>query len=621
VTAAFHFRKSWGAEPVPDGTRFRLWAPSQERISVRLVDTNTELPMRRGEAGWFELETDTARPGASYAYVLSDGMAVNDPAARAQAGGANGPSLIVDPTAFEWHSANWKGKPLEELVVYELHTGAFSPEGTFDGVRRHLDHLVETGVTAIELMPVAQFGGERGWGYDGVLLYAPHSAYGGPDGLKRLVDECHLRGLMTILDVVYNHFGPDGNYLHLYAPDFFHPEHATPWGAAIAYEKQPVRDFFIENALFWLDEYRFDGLRFDAIDQIERQSDEPLLEEIGEAVRNRITDRPIHLTTEDDRNITRLHERDDNGRVRLYSAEWNDDVHHAFHVIATGEQDGYYQDYADDAVGHLARALATGFVQQGEMSRYRRGETRGMPSAHLPPTAFVNFLQNHDQIGNRAFNERLTALAEPQVVELLTAILLLSPQIPLLFMGEEWGETRPFRFFTDFHGELGDLVREGRRKEFSRWAAFASEENREKIADPNAESTFAESRLDWAKLGEPAHRARFEFVEDLLDVRRREIVPLVARIGGNAGAACRLDQKAFVVRWRTVEGGGLWLGANVGQQPVALDEDALGPSSTPGAVVFAHGCGAEDAFRSGRLSPRSVVVAVEEGPQFVPLPE
>ena len=621
MTAGFHFPKCWGAEPVGDGTRFRLWAPLQERISVRLEDTGTELPMRRSDEGWFELETEAARPGASYSYVLSDGMAVNDPAARAQAGGVNGPSLIVDPTAYRWRSAKWQGKPLEELVVYELHTGAFSPEGSFDGVSRRLDHLVGVGVSALELMPVAQFGGERGWGYDGVLLYAPHRAYGGPEGLKRLVDECHLRGLMVMLDVVYNHFGPDGNYLHLYAPDFFHPEHATPWGAAIAYEKQPVRDFFIENALFWLEEYRFDGLRFDAIDQIERQSDEPLLEEIGQAVRRRITDRPIHLTTEDDRNITRLHERDDHGRVRLYSAEWNDDVHHAVHVIATTEQDGYYQDYADDAVGHLARALATGFVQQGERSKYRRGEKRGMPSAHLPPTSFVNFLQNHDQIGNRAFNERLTALAEPDIVELFTAILLLSPQIPLLFMGEEWGETRPFRFFTDFHGELGDLVREGRRKEFSRWAAFASEENCAKIADPNAERTFGESRLDWAKLDDPAHRARFDFVKRLLDVRRRKIMPLLERIGGNAGAAHRLAESAFAVRWVTVGGGALWLCANVGEQPVAWAEGAAIAPPTSGTVVFVHGCGAEAAFRSGRLPPRSVVSAVEDGPEFVPLPE
>jgi maltooligosyltrehalose trehalohydrolase len=616
MSRRFHFEKSWGAEPAEGGARFRLWAPSQERIALRLAASGVDLPMQEAGDGWFELTTDAVRPDEGYSFVLANGMAVNDPAARAQLDGVNGPSRLIDPLSYEWRTADWKGRPWEEAVIYELHTGTFSPEGTFDGVLRRLDHLVETGITIVELLPVAQFGGNRGWGYDGVLLYAPHLAYGGPDGLKRLVDAAHERGLMMFLDVVYNHFGPDGNYLGLYAPDFFHPENKTPWGAAIAYEKRPVRDFFIENALYWLEEYRFDGLRLDAVDQIARQTDEPVLEEIAEAVRARITDRHIHLTTEDDRNVTSLHERDAAGGVHLYSGEWNDDYHHAAHVIATGESEGYYGDYAEDAAGHLARALATGYVYQGEPSPYRDGEKRGVPSAHLPPSAFINFLQNHDQIGNRAFSERLTDLASAEAVEALTAILLLSPQIPLLFMGEEFGETRPFSFFTDFHGELGDAVREGRRREFAKWPAFASEENRAKIPDPNAESTFAASRLDWNKLAEPDHRKRFELVKQLLDIRQREIVPLISRIGGNAGTAERLGERTFRVTWQAAESGGLRLYANLTAEP----QSAL-HSQGDERILFAWPAGAEEALRSGTLLPHSIIFTSGDDDGFIPLPQ
>jgi len=326
-------------------------------------------------------------------------------------------------------------------------------------------------------------------------------------------------------------------------------------------------------------------------------------------VRSRITDRHVHLTTEDERNIISLHERDPGGRPKLYSGEWNDDIHHVAHVIATGENEGYYADYVDDPVGGWAKALATGFVYQGERSTFRESN-RGVPSAALPPAAFVDFLQNHDQIGNRAFSERLTALAEPDIVETLTAVLLLSPHIPLLFMGEEWGETRPFGFFTDFHGELGDAVREGRRREFSRWPAFASEESRNKIADPNAKSTFDASRLDWDKLDQSSHRERFDLAKRLLDIRRREIVPLLSRIGGHAGSSERLADRAFVVRWRTEDGRILSLAVNLGDEPVSL-----GASS--GRAVFERNASAE----RSEVGPLGVLATIEEGTDFVPLPE
>ena len=597
----FAFSKSWGGELLDaGGARFRLWAPSQQRLAVRLQGQESDIPMHRAGDGWFEAEAPAASAGDAYWFVLGDGMAVSDPAARAQTGDVHSASLLVDPRAYAWKTESWAGRPWEETVFYELHTGTFSEDGTFDGVRRSLDHLAETGITALELLPVAQFAGTRGWGYDGVLLYAPHQAYGGPVGLKRLVDAAHERGLMVFLDVVYNHFGPDGNYLSLYAEDFFHPERHTPWGAAIAYEKKPVRDFFIDNALYWLEEFRMDGLRLDAVDQIAEHTEEPFLEELARAVRSRIRDRHVHLTTEDDRNITSLHERGPGGEIELFSGEWNDDVHHAAHTIATREGGGYYVDYKDDPVGQLARALATGFIYQGEASEFRDGAARGVPSAHLPPTAFVNFLQNHDQVGNRAFSERLAALADPEMVELLTAILLLSPQIPLLFMGEEWGETRPFGFFTDFHGELGDLVREGRRKEFGKWPEFALQANREKIADPNAEPTFAGSRLDWSKSRQAGHSARLEFVRTLLHLRQREIVPLLASMGPNAGRAESLGDWAFRVSWQAGDRS-LQLLANL-----SLESRQAAPRGAQDHLIYTTRAGSEEAIGGGTIPARTV---------------
>ena len=354
--------------------------------------------------------------------------------------------------------------------------------------------LAEAGFTAVELMPVAQFAGSRGWGYDGVLPFAPHPAYGTPDDLRAFVDAAHGVGLMVFLDVVYNHFGPQGCPLPQIAPAFFHPERETPWGVAIAYERPAVRRYFIENALHWLEDYRMDGLRFDAADHIrDTDSDEEILVEIAREIRARYPDRQVHLTTEDNRNITRLHPWE-GGRPLLHTAEWNDDLHNVAHVIATGETEGYYVDFAKDRWGKYARALAEGFAYQGEPSPHAGGVPRGEASAHQPPLAFLDFLQNHDQIGNRAFGERLTTLAAPAMVRALTAMLLLSPHVPLLFMGQEWGETRPFVFFTDFEGKLADAVREGRRHEFRHFAAFAEPAARAHIPDPNDPTSFEASQ-------------------------------------------------------------------------------------------------------------------------------
>jgi len=607
MTDRFAYRTRWGTEVLDSkSVRFRLWAPGVSELRLVGGGEGGELPMEPGEGGWFEAVTDRLAPGDSYAFRLPDGTTVPDPAARAQLGDVHGRSLLVDPRAYDWRTAAWRGRPWEEAVIYELHTGTFSQTGTFAGIEQRLDHLARTGITAIELMPVAQFGGCRGWGYDGVLLYAPHRAYGGPEGLKALVDATHERDLMILLDVVYNHFGPDGNYLPLYAADFFNAGRDTPWGAAIAYDQSAVRTFIIDNALYWLEEFRFDGLRLDAINEIQDPSAEHILESIARAVRAAITDRHIHLTTEDSRNITRLHERDGNGAPILYTAEWNDDFHHAAQVAAIGESEGYYIDYVTDPARKLARALAEGYVYQGEVSRFWGEAPRGEPSGHLPPTTFVNFIQNHDQVGNRAFGERLCALVPSRVVEALTAILLLGPQIPLLFMGEEWDEGRPFGFFTDFGGELAEAVRNGRRREFRKFAAFGDPAMREGIPDPNAVDTFEASRLNWEALDRSAGRQRHELVTRLLAIRRREIVPRLSGMERAAGTAEADGNTAIGVRWRLGDGAVLTMIANLGDQPGSA------PFTPSGRVLFESDDGIAERIGGGRLPPWSVAVFLKD---------
>ncbi|EEK0568690.1 malto-oligosyltrehalose synthase [Salmonella enterica subsp. enterica serovar Dublin] len=388
------FCKSWGAEYIAaDVVRFRLWATGQQKVMLRLAGKDQE--MQASGDGWFTLDVSGVTPGTEYNFVLNDGMVVPDPASRAQKTDVNGPSYVVDPGSYTWRNTGWKGSRWEQAVVYEMHTGTFTPEGTFRAAIAKLPYLAELGVTVIEVMPVAQFGGERGWGYDGVLLYAPHSAYGTPDDFKAFIDAAHGYGLSVVLDIVLNHFGPEGNYLPLLAPAFFHKERMTPWGNGIAYDVDAVRRYIIEAPLYWLTEYHLDGLRFDAIDQIEDSSARHVLVEIAQRIREDITDRPIHLTTEDSRNIISLHPRDQDGNAPLFTAEWNDDFHNAVHVFATGETQAYYNDFADTPEKHLARALAEGFAYQGEISP-QTGEPRGVKSTGQPPVAFVDFIQNHE---------------------------------------------------------------------------------------------------------------------------------------------------------------------------------------------------------------------------------
>ena len=397
--------------------------------------------------GWFTLDIPGARPGMHYRFRIDDEFDVPDPASMFQPADISGPSEVIDHRAFEWRAAEWRGRPWRNTVLLECHVGAFTPSGTYRGMIEKLDHLVETGITAIELMPIADFPGSRNWGYDGVLWYAPDHVYGSPDDLKTLIDEAHLRGLMVFLDVVYNHFGPEGNYLGRYAPDFFSGTQ-TPWGVAIDYNRAEVRTFAVENALYWVRDYRFDGLRLDAVHAFAEPGGLLLLEELSRAVGEfaRESGRLIHLVLENDDNRAGLLDPSAAIPGGKYRAQWNDDYHHAWHVFLTGETHGYYADYARDPPRAIAKALRAGFVYQGESSPHRGGRKRGEPSCQLPPAAFVNFLQNHDQIGNRALGDRLEWSTDHAALEAALAITLLAPTSPMLFMGDEFGaRTSPSR--------------------------------------------------------------------------------------------------------------------------------------------------------------------------------
>ncbi|MPY73952.1 MAG: malto-oligosyltrehalose trehalohydrolase [Alphaproteobacteria bacterium] len=551
----------------PDKVRFRLWAPKARELRLLVAGRDGEarrLPMMADAQGWREAVVDGAGAGTRYAFLLEDGLQVPDPATRFQPDDVHGPSEVIDPAAYDWQDAAWRGRPWREAVLYETHIGAFTPGGTFAAAAEKLDHLAALGVTAIELMPVADFPGRRNWGYDGALPFAPDSAYGRPEELKKLVDQAHARGLMVFLDVVYNHFGPDGNYLGLYAP-FFTERHATPWGAAIDFDgpaSGAVREFFVQNALFWLEEYHMDGLRLDAVDTIADDSPKHILYELAERVRAQSAGgRHVHLVLENDRNEARYL-----GDSR-YDAQWNDDFHHALHCAVTGERNGYYADYAGDAAAHLGRTLTSGFAYQGEPSPFRGGRRRGEPSGRLPPTAFVGFIQNHDQVGNRAFGERIHALAAADALHAAIAILLLAPSPPLLFMGEEWRCDRPFLYFCDFADALADAVREGRRSEFARLDAFRDEAARARIPDPNDIETFRASVLDWSQLELPDGRACCGLYRRLLALRRREIVPRLDGVAGDSGTFERFGERGLHCRWTLAGGDALSLLANLGAAP------------------------------------------------------
>ncbi|AZF42852.1 Malto-oligosyltrehalose trehalohydrolase [Pseudomonas sp. R1-43-08] len=542
-------------------TRFALWAPDAFYVSVELQDGKS-IAMLPQANGWFEVEV-ACPAGTLYRFNIDGERDVPDPASRAQALDVHGWSRVVDPLAYEWRHSHWQGRPWHEAVIYELHVGAM---GGYAEVEKQLPRLAELGVTAIELMPLAQFPGERNWGYDGVLPYAPHSTYGTPEQLKHLIDSAHGHGLAVILDVVYNHFGPDGNYLGQYAKGFFQEDVHTPWGAGIDFERREVRDFFLDNALMWLLEYRFDGLRLDAVHAIDNPE---FLRELAQRVRQQVdTGRHVWLMLENELNQASLLEQD-------FDAQWNDDFHNVLHVLLTGETDAYYSDFAEQPTVKLARCLGEGFIYQGEPTRH--GHTRGEPSAELPPTAFVAFLQNHDQIGNRALGERLHQLCSPQALKAATALLLLSPMIPLMFMGDEVNAAQPFLFFTDHHGELAQAVREGRRNEFADFAAFHDPEQRERIPDPNALTTFLQSK---PSLVENEHT---QLYRHLLGLRRQYVVPHLP--GSVALGAQVLADSAVTARWRLGDGSVLQIDLNLSAEPIDQPASAHVIFQTPAEPV------------------------------------
>jgi malto-oligosyltrehalose trehalohydrolase len=551
------------------GVRFRVWAPAAHTVAVRLGadGAGPTLPMQASAGGWFELATDAARAGSRYSYVINGVRAVPDPASRFQPDDVHGPSEVIDPTSFAWTDGAWRGRPWSETVLYELHVGTFTPDGTYAGVGGKLDYLVDLGVTAIELMPLSESPGRHNWGYDGVQPFAPESQYGRPEALKALIQAAHAKNLMVFVDVVYNHFGPEGNYLHLYAPQFFTDRHPTLWGAGINVdgpESRVVRDFFIHNALYWIEEFGIDGLRLDAVNAIRDDGSPHILIEMAETVRRAVSrDRHVHLVLENGENIATYLERGTDGGPRWYTAQWNDDLHHALHVPITGETGGYYVDYRDRRDERLGRALAEGFVYQGEVAAYVGSRARGQPSGHLPPSAFVSFLQNHDQIGNRAFGERIATLAEPAAVQAAVAIVLLAPAVPLLFMGEEWSAAQPFLFFCDFGSDLAQAVRDGRRREFARFPEFADQTARARIPDPNSPETFARAILDWTAPGREPHRTWLALYRRLLALRRREIVPRLSGIRGGQAHFELLGDEALRVEWRLGDGSRLTLIAHM----------------------------------------------------------
>ncbi len=536
----------------PDRVRFTVWAPSARTVAVELEGAQPRVvPLRPSGGGYFETTVEGVEAGLRYRYVLDDRSRRPDPASRFQPDGVHGPSAVVDPRAFRWNDAGWSGISRDRLLLYELHVGTFTREGTFEAILPHLQYLQETvGITAIELMPVAQFPGRRNWGYDGTHLFAPQSSYGGPDGLKRLVDACHAAGLAVFLDVVYNHLGPEGNYLGEFGP-YFTDRYRTPWGSAINYDgpdSDAVRHYVISNALYWIIEYHLDGLRLDAIHGIFDFSASHILKDLALAVHTEAArlNRTVHVIAESDLNDTRIIDPPRQGGYGL-DAQWNDDFHHALRVVLTGEHNGYYEDF--HGLKDLATALRRGFVHSGQYSPYRR-RRHGSSSEHCAPSQFVVFSQNHDQIGNRAIGDRLSARLPDDALKVALAAVLLSPFLPLLFMGEEYGETAPFQYFIE-HGDpdLIEAVRQGRRLEFAAFGWKAEE-----IPDPQDEATFLRSKLTRERM-DPRRQGLLRWTRTL--TRLRQTVPSLGVGDGlrthHSVLALETEQVLLLHRW--VDGG------------------------------------------------------------------
>jgi maltooligosyltrehalose trehalohydrolase len=542
-------------------TYFRLWAPEARTVeAVRETKGAAELslPLGRSADGFFEGSSSEFQPGDLYRYRIDGQGSYPDPASRWQPQGVHGPSQVVDAAAFGWTDAEWRGRRLEELVLYELHVGTFTPAGTLQAAAEKLPVLHDLGVTAVELMPVADFPGDRNWGYDGVALFAPARCYGTPDDLRRLVDEAHRIGLAVHLDVVYNHFGPDGAYHGVYSPYYFSRTHKSPWGAAVNFDgpqSAGVRKFFIENALYWIHEYHLDGLRLDATHAIVDTSGRHFLAELSDAVRESLSagseaGRAVVVIAEDVRNLAWMVKPESEEGWGL-DGVWSDDFHHEMRRFLAGDRDGYFEDFGGTAE-EIAATARHGWFYSGQYAPFF-GQERGSDPGGIPPQRFVFFLQNHDQVGNRALGERLNHQIDAAAYRAATALLLLLPETPLLFMGQEWAASAPFQFFTDHHAELGKRVTEGRRDEFRRFAAFADPETRRRIPDPQEPQTFERSRLDWEEREAEPHASTIRYYRSLLALRRSE----AALNAGTGLDIWELDADTLLLRRREATGGDL----------------------------------------------------------------
>ena len=586
----------FGTRILPDGgVSFRLWAPEAKSAELIEVtgDTHRVHPAGKLPKGWYETILAHAAAGTRYQWRINGEVTVPDPASRFNPEGPHAPSQVVDPTGFGW-DAGWQGRPWSEVVLYEMHVGTFTPEGTYAAAESRLDALAETGITALELMPLSDFPGRFGWGYDGVLPYAPHAAYGSPDELKHFIQAAHRKGLMVFLDVVYNHFGPDGNYIGLYAPQFFSKVHTNPWGNSLNFDREgsdTVRAFFVQNALYWLQEYRFDGLRLDAIHAIVDDSALDVVDELALKVHETIRDREVHLVLENENNgYQRLPE---GGR---YDAQWNDDFHHVMYVVLSGDTAGYYQDFGQRPVALLARALTHGFLWEGA-KRSPEGARLDLREAPAQPLgAMVNFLNNHDQSGNRAFGERFNELVPKAALPLATALMLLSPATPMLFAGEEYGATTPFLYFADWEGDLRDAVCEGRLRDFGHFAQRA-DGSTDEPPPPCDTATFEASRLDWQAAAGDAARAWRGLVREMLAIRRQWFAPRLGRLIDGAHVAHMHDERSFVLRWRYDNSETIELQARL------ADSDM--PAPAPATAPWAPLADAQTLFTTGSIDDRT----------------
>ncbi|MDQ6614618.1 MAG: malto-oligosyltrehalose trehalohydrolase [Actinomycetota bacterium] len=588
--------------------RFAVWAPLPSRVEVVIGDRRWPLvsvsPVPPEADGWWAADVEEAGPGSDYAFSLDGGPPRPDPRSGWQPEGVDGPSRVVDHQVFEWRDQAWRGLHLPSAVLYELHVGTFTPAGTFDGVIERLEHLVALGVDGIELLPVAEFSGDRGWGYDGVDLYAPHHAYGGPDGLKRLVDACHRRGLGVVMDVVYNHLGPAGNYLAEFGPYFTH-KHTTNWGDAVNFDDAdsgPVRSFVIDNALMWLRDYHCDGLRLDAVHAIKDESARHILEELADAVHQLAGHerRPLFVVAESDLNDPRIVRSGDAGGYGV-DAVWADEFHHAVHSVLTGERDGYYADFG--SLAQLARALRQAWVFTGDYSPYRR-RVHGRPAPGVGGERFVVFLHNHDQVGNRALGDRKTHMERvtPGRAKIGVALTVLAPFVPMLFQGEEWAASAPFRYFTDHRDRaLGEAVSQGRRSEFASfgWAP-------EDVPDPQDPATFARSKLDWGEVDAPDHASMLAWYQRMIALRR--LIPALAD-GHRHRVRTSCDEKQG---WLVVVRDPVTVAANFGDEvvtrPAPAGAELLAGSETgvvlqDGAIVLPPDSVAVITVAGGPLAP------------------